>query len=66
MDSTCHNRVRGDSGSHLNSPVSVDGGQASHAPSIHEQGQATRGTMDILPQIAQVLQRAAQPAAVVP
>ena len=41
MDSTCHNWVRGDSGSHLNSPVSVDGGQASHAPSIHEQGQAT-------------------------
>ena len=38
MDSTGHNRVRGDSGSHPNSPVSVDGGQASHAPSIHEQG----------------------------
>ena len=40
MDSTCHNRVRGDSGSSPNSPISVDGGQASHAPSIHEQGQA--------------------------
>ena len=41
MDSTCHNWVRGDSESRPNSPVSVDGGQASHAPSIHEQGQAT-------------------------
>ena len=37
MDSTGHNRVRGDSRSRLNSPVSLDGGQASHAPSIHEQ-----------------------------
>ena len=27
MDSTGHNRVRGDSGSRLNSPVSLDGGQ---------------------------------------
>ena len=44
----------------------MDGGQASHAPSIHEQGQATRGTMDILQQIAQAMQRAAQPAQVVP
>ena len=40
MDSTGHNRVRGDSGSCPNSPVSVDAGKASHAPSIHEQGQA--------------------------
>ena len=38
MDSTRHNRVKGDSGSRPNSPISVDGGQASHAPSIHEQG----------------------------
>ena len=66
MDSTCHNRVRGASGSCPNSPVSVDGGQASHAALIHEQGQAVRGTMDILQQIAQALQRAAQLAAVVP
>ena len=36
------------------------------APSIHEQGQATGGTMDILQKIAQALQRAVQPAAVVP
>ena len=66
MDSTYHNRVRGDSRSHPNSPVSADGGQASHAPSIYEQGQAIGGTMDILQQIAQALQRAAQPATVVP
>ena len=66
MDSTCHNRVRGASGSRPNSPVSVDGRQASHVASIHEQGQAVRGTMDILQQIAQALQRAVQPATVVP
>ena len=66
MDSTGHNRVRGDSGSPLNHPISVDGGQVSHAPSIHEQGQAAGGTMDILQQISQALQRAAQPAIVIP
>ena len=38
MESSGPNRVSGDSGSCPNSPVSVDGGQASHAPSIHEQG----------------------------
>ena len=66
MDSTCHNRVRGDSRSRLNSPVSVDGGQVSHAPSIHEQGQAAGGTMDVLQQIAQALQKSTQPTVVVP
>ena len=59
-------QVGGDSGSRPNSPASVDGGQASHAPPMNDQGQATRGAMDILQQIAQALQRAAQPAAVVP
>ena len=48
MDSTGHNRVRSDSGSLPNSPISVDGGQASHALLIHEQGQAAEGTTDIL------------------
>ena len=48
MDSTGHNRVRGDSGSRPNSLISVDGGQASHAPSIHEKGQAVGDIMDIL------------------
>ena len=66
MDSIDHNKVRGDSRSRPNSPVSVDGGQASHAPSISEQGQAAGSAMDILQQIAQALQRAAQPVAVVP
>ena len=41
-------RVRGDLGSSPNSPTSVEGGQASHAPPIHEQGQAAGGAMDIL------------------
>ena len=66
MESSGHHGVRGDSGSCPNSPTSVDGGKTSHAPSIHEQGQATGGTMDILQQIAQALQRAVQPALVVP
>ena len=48
MDSSGHHRVRGDSGSRPNIPFSVDGGQASHAPSINEQGQAVGGTIDIL------------------
>ena len=52
MESSSPNRVRGDSGILLNSPVSVDGGQASHAPSIHEQGQAAGGTVDVLQKIA--------------
>ena len=38
MESSGPNRVSGDLGSRPNSAVSVDGGQASHAPSIHEQG----------------------------
>ena len=66
MDGSGPYRVRGDSGSHPNSPISVEGGQVSHAPSIHEHGQAAGGAMDIFKQIAQALQRAAQPAAVVP
>ena len=36
MESSGHPRVRGDSGSRLNSPASVDGGKASHALSINE------------------------------
>ena len=65
MESLGHHGVRGDLGSRPNSLSSVDGGKASHAPSIHEQGQAVRGTMDIVQQIAQALQRAVQPAQVV-
>ena len=48
MDSSGPHRVRGDPGSRPNSPTSVEGGQASHAPSIREQGQAAGGVMDIL------------------
>ena len=66
MDSSGPHRVGGDSGSRPNSPASVDGGQASHAPPMNDQGQATGGAMDILQQIAQALQRATQPAVVVP
>ena len=64
MDSSGHLRVKGDLGSRPNSPISVDGGKASHAPSIQEQGQATGGTIDILQKIAQALQRVVQPAVV--
>ena len=66
MDSSGPYRVGGDSGSRPNSSASVDGRQASHAPPMNDQGQATRGAMDILQQIAQTLQRAVQPAVVVP
>ena len=48
MDSSGPHRVGGDSGSRLNSPVSVEGGQASHAPSMNEQGQVARGAVDII------------------
>ena len=48
MDSSGPHRVGGDSGSRPNSPASVDGGQASHAPSMNDQGQATGGAIDML------------------
>ena len=66
MDSSGPHNVGGDSGSRPNSSASVDGRQASHAPPMNNQGQATEGAMDILRQIAHALQRASQPAAVVP
>ena len=44
----------------------MDGRQVYLAPSIHEQGQAAGGTVDILQQIAQALQRVSQPTQVVP
>ena len=66
MDSSGPHRVRGDSGSRPNSPASVEGGQAFHAPSIREQGKAVGDSMDILQQIAQALQRAVEPTAVFP
>ena len=66
MDSSGPHRVKGDSRSRPNSPASVDGGKASHAPLMNDQGQVTGGAMDILQQIAQALQRAVQLAADVP
>ena len=48
MDSSGPYRVEGDSGSCPNSPANVDGGQASHAPPMNNQGQATGDAMDIL------------------
>ena len=66
MNGSGPHRVRGDSGSSPNSPVSVEGGQTSRALSISEQGQAIGRAMDILQQIAQALQRVVQPTTVVP
>ena len=66
MDSSGHHRVIGDSGSRPNSPISVDGWQDSRAPLIHEQVQVAEGTIDILQQIAQALQKVAPPAVIVP
>ena len=37
MESSGYHGVKGDLGSRPNNPASVDGGKASHAPSIHEQ-----------------------------
>ena len=48
MDSSRPHRVGGDSRSCPNSRASVDGRQASHAPPMNDQGQATGGAMDIL------------------
>ena len=48
------------------SPASVEGGQASHAPPIHQQEPTMGGTMEILQQLAQALQGVAQPAVVAP
>ena len=66
MDGSGPHWVKGDLESRPNSPASVEGGQASHAPSISEKGQAKGSAMDILHKIAQALQREAQPATVVP
>ena len=48
MDGSGPHRVKGDSRSRPNSPASVEGGQASLAPSIREQGQTAGSVMDIL------------------
>ena len=45
-------RVEQDQGNRQDSPASVEGGQASHAPPINESEPAARGAIDILQQLA--------------
>ena len=59
-------RVEDDQGNRQDSPTSVEGGQAAHAPPMNEPEPVVGVAIDILQQLAQVLQRAAQPAAVAP
>ena len=66
MDDSGTHRVEGDPGNHPDSPASVVGGQASHAPPTNELEQVVGGTMGILQQLAHALQRAGQPAAIAP
>ena len=66
MDSSGTQSVEGDQGNRPDSPASVIGGQASHAPPMNEPEQVVGGTMGILQQLAQALQRAGQPATNVP
>ena len=44
----------------------MEGGQASHAPPMNEPEQVAGGTIGILQQLVQALQRAGQPAAIAP
>ena len=59
-------RVEDDQGNRQDNPASVEGGQASHAPPMNEPEPVARGAIDILQQLAQALQRAAQLAVVAP
>ena len=59
-------RVEQDQGNRQDSPASMEGGQASYAPPMNELEPAVEGSIDILQQLAQLLQRAAQPAAAAP
>ena len=52
MDGSGSQRVAGDKGDRPDSPASVEGGQALHAPPIHQQEPTMGGTTDILQQIA--------------
>ena len=61
MDGSGTHRVEGDPGNRPDSPSSVVGGQASHAPPTNEPEQVVEGTMGILQQLAQALQRDGQP-----
>ena len=66
MDGLGTHRVEGDQGNRLDSLASVVGGQASHDPPVNGSKQVAGGTMGILQQLAQALQRAGQPAAISP
>ena len=66
MDSSGTHRVEGDPGNRPDSPTSVVGGQASHAPPTNEPEQEVRGTIGILQQLAQALQRAGKLAVIAP
>ena len=58
MDGSASLRVEDDQGTRPNSPASVEGGKASHSPPMNEPEQVVGGTMGILQQLAQALQRA--------
>ena len=62
MDGSASLRV----GTCPNSPASLEGEEASHTPPMNEPEQVAGGTMGILQQLAQALQRAGQPAAITP
>ena len=66
MDGSTSLRFEDDQGTRPNSPASVEGGQASHAPPMNEPEQVAGGTMGILQQLAQALQRVRQPATIAP
>ena len=48
MDGLASLRVEDDQGTRPNSPASVKGGQASHAPPMNEPEQVAGGTMGVL------------------
>ena len=58
--------IEDDQRNRQDSPASVEGGQASHVPLMNEPEPAVEGAIDILQQLAQALQKAAQPAEVAP
>ena len=57
MECSASLRIEDDHGTRPNNPASVEGGQASHAPPINEPEQVAEGTMGILQQPAQALQK---------
>ena len=66
MDGSASLSVEDDQGTRPNSPASVEGGQASHAPPMNELEQVAGGTIGILQQLVQALQRVGQPVAIAP